>query len=523
MEFQTNPDIRFITNETFEEKIKQIEIDMYHEQVMPKRIVATTPASTSANELVEVTRYDSSEGIRMDRKEQVIVDFGEHCVGRVSLAITSLGSPPDAPAKLRLSFGETPIEVTRSLDSYKGELSASWLQEELLTIDVLPETMELKRRFAFRYLKIEVVDTSPKYQINLKLSCTTESSADKRKMKRLETDDQLLQEIDRVSQKTLMQCMQDVFEDGPKRDRRLWLGDLRLQALANYATFGANDLVKKCLYLFAAQTTSEGQVSANVFIEPRLIPDDTFLADYSLFFIDTLLDYYRETKDKQTLTDLYATAVAQLRVLESSILPNGKIDVPQGWWAFIDWNEPLDKQIAIQGIFIYSYKRLKELAAFMEDNKLVGELDDKIKILEQYALTTYYDEEKGLFVDPASGQIAIPSQTWMLLAEIGDAELRRNVLENLLAMDDERVVGCNSPYMYHHYVEALLQEGFREEAIRIIKLYWGGMVENGADTFWEVYYPEEVTFSPYGDEMINSYCHAWSCTPCYLFRKYGIA
>ena len=66
MEFQTNPDIRFITNETFEEKIKQIEIDMYHEQVMPKRIVAATPASTSANELVEVTRYDPHEGIRME-------------------------------------------------------------------------------------------------------------------------------------------------------------------------------------------------------------------------------------------------------------------------------------------------------------------------------------------------------------------------------------------------------------------------------------------------------------------------
>ena len=108
--------------------------------------------------------------------------------------------------------------------------------------------------------------------------------------------------------------------------------------------------------------------------------------------------------------------------------------------AFIDWNEPLEKQIAMQGIFIYSYKRLKELAAIMEDSKLVGELGDKIQTLEQYALTSYYNEEKGLFVDPTSGQIAIPSQTWMLLAEIGDAELRKNVLENLLALDDER--GC---------------------------------------------------------------------------------
>ena len=110
MEFQTNPDIRFITNEAFEEKIKQIDIEMYHDQILPKRLVAAAPASP--NGLVEVAGYDPGEGIRMDRKEQVIVDFGEHCVGRVTLAITSLGSPPDAPAKLRLSFGKRPSKCS---------------------------------------------------------------------------------------------------------------------------------------------------------------------------------------------------------------------------------------------------------------------------------------------------------------------------------------------------------------------------------------------------------------------------
>ena len=58
MEFQTNPDIRFITNEAFEAKIKQIEIEMYHEQVLPKRIVAAAPESVSATGLVEVAGYD---------------------------------------------------------------------------------------------------------------------------------------------------------------------------------------------------------------------------------------------------------------------------------------------------------------------------------------------------------------------------------------------------------------------------------------------------------------------------------
>ena len=48
--------------------------------------------------------------------------------------------------------------------------------------------------------------------------------------------------------------MQTSFEDGPRRDQRLWVGDLRLQALTNYVTYKANDLVKRCLYLFAAQS-----------------------------------------------------------------------------------------------------------------------------------------------------------------------------------------------------------------------------------------------------------------------------
>lgn len=84
--------------------------------------------------------------------------------------------------------------------------------------------------------------------------------------------------------------MQSVFEDGPKRDRRLWLGDLRLQALANYETFHNMDLVKRCLYLFAGQTKDNGQVSACLFTEPKFIVDDTFLLDYSMFFGATLLD-----------------------------------------------------------------------------------------------------------------------------------------------------------------------------------------------------------------------------------------
>jgi alpha-L-rhamnosidase len=44
-------------------------------------------------------------------------------------------------------------------------------------------------------------------------------------------------------------------------------------------------------------------------------------------------------------------------------------------------------------------------------------------------------------------------------------------------------------------------------------------VEAGADTFWEVYDPAQPLSSPYGDIHINSFCHAWSCTPSYFLRS----
>lgn len=63
----------------------------------------------------------------------------------------------------------------------------------------------------------------------------------------------------------------------------MWLGDLRLQARANYYTFKNYDLAKRCMYIFAGLLFNEGKLSACVFTEPEMEPDDTYLLDYALF------------------------------------------------------------------------------------------------------------------------------------------------------------------------------------------------------------------------------------------------
>lgn len=516
LKFQTNKNIKFKNNEFLLGKIDDMEIKKYYKTVFPAYVMK------DSNKLNKKVVYDKESGVALDRKDSCVIDFGDHTVGRINLQLDSMGSPPDAPVKFKLYFGETLEEALKDPSEYTGVLSASWFQEELLTVDVLPANINLERRFTFRYVRIQMIDTSPKFSINLKINCITETSADLSKMELLETKNELIKEIDRVSQITLAQCMQEVYEDGPKRDRRMWLGDLRLQALANYKTFGNNLLVKKSLYRFAAITTEEGQVSANVFVQPKLIPDDTFLIDYSLFFGDTLLEYYKETKDAETLIDLYETALNQIEISKKYIQKSGEIKMGEGWNAHIDWSPELEKSVSTHAVFIYTFKKMKELAKIKKDHKTVEELEEKINLMEEYALEKFYTIEDELFINPEGGQKSIHSQVWMVLAEVGDKKLRETVLKKLLKESKDNFVGSTTPYMYHHFVEALFIEGFKEEAIDLVLEYWGGMIQEGADTFWEIYNPEDLEFSPYGDHLINSYCHAWSCTPCYLFREYGV-
>lgn len=154
------------------------------------------------------------------RREAVILDFGDHLVGYLSLNIRAVATCQDAPLKIRFTFGELPFELIEPFDLYNGWLSSSWLQEELVFVDVLPTTLRLPRRYSFRYLKIEIMDTSPNYSVQLEnILCDTVTSADISTVSFVDSDNASLRQMDRVGVLTLMDCMQTVFEDGPKRDR----------------------------------------------------------------------------------------------------------------------------------------------------------------------------------------------------------------------------------------------------------------------------------------------------------------
>jgi hypothetical protein len=59
----------------------------------------------------------------------------------------------------------------------------------------------------------------------------------------------------------------------------------------------------------------------------------------------------------------------------------------------------------------------------------------------------------------------------------------------------------------------------------MLRSYWGGMLEQGATTFWEEYFPEKSrveNYAMYGKDFGRSLCHAWGASPIYLLGKYAL-
>lgn len=234
-------------------------------------------------------RAEEAERKPLKKGDKLCLDFDDHQVGYLSLRLGFAGSHPDAPAWLRLQFAEQPAELFERAEDYRGWISTGWIQTEQLHVDVLPCTLRRPRRYAFRYVQLEVLDLSSKYCLTVEEAvCAAVSSAEEADLTPLASGDELLDRMDAVACRTLHNCMQRVFEDGPKRDRRLWLGDLRLQALASCESYRNPDMVKGCLYLFAALPREDGLLSAAIFLEPEPEADDTFLPDYSLLFADPM-------------------------------------------------------------------------------------------------------------------------------------------------------------------------------------------------------------------------------------------
>lgn len=503
-------------NEKFLDKALHLLPALHETEVEVKQTVQIK----KEQEKVTIFADQTYEQQQLKKGSRIYLDFGDHQVGYLHLKLGYTGSHPDAPVWLKIHFAENPVELFEDAKSYEGWICSSWIEEEQIHVDVIPSEVDLPRRYAFRYVMIEVLDISSKFQLVVEHACCTAvSSVKEEELCAFQAQSEILAKLDKIACRTLHNCMQTVFEDGPKRDRRLWIGDLRMQALANYETYRKNDMVKACLYLFAALPMENGRIGACLFLEPEPEVDDTKMFDYSLFFINILRDYYAETKDEETLRELWPMALHQIELARESLDEKYLVrDSNQLGWCFVDWNLHLNKQASAQGILLYALSAAIQIAQILGDVMTEEYLSGLYCECRIAANEWLWDAGRQCYVSGKEHQVSIASQVWMVLGEAVEGQAAAELMERTETLEQaEQMV---TPYMYHNYVDALIHVGKRDKALQKLEAYWGGMAELGADTFWELYNPENSSESPYGGTIVNSYCHAWSCGPAYFLRKY---
>ena len=450
---------------------------------------------------------------KLVKGDTLLLDFGRNMVGYLQGIADANASVQFEPAEVLAELGDAWEQYPALFDN--GYKPIKTWSPFVLSVN---KNWRLNERLTFRYIRLIVLEATTGIRIS-GLHCDEVSAVPFQKIKSLQGFSKKMQQIDNVAQHTLRNCIQEVFEDGPKRDRRLWLGDLRLEALPDGLIFKSDAVVKRCLLLFAGMQRKDGFIASCVYTPTGRNPEigDEMIPDYAMLLGSTLLQYANNSGDWALAKKLYPLASQQVELVCNKWLNDKNyLEIPDSIWQFIDWSRNLNRQTSEQATAIYALRVLEMLASKLDNKKDKLKWETLRNKLQASSMKYLFDADKGLFVSGKQRQVSWASQVWMILAGVVDKNTGAKMLTRIQA--DTGAIKPGTPYLVHHLVEAYLLCGMDKAAYKLIASYWGGMVDKGADTFWEIYDPANAYTSPYNSHLFNSYCHAWSCTPSWFLR-----
>jgi hypothetical protein len=339
-----------------------------------------------------------------------------------------------------------------------------------------------------------------------------------------------------VSRRTLASTTSHHYEDCPWREQALWIVDARILALANTYLCGDQRVTAKSLrQLFALQRPS-GAVSAT---GPK---DNAFyFLDFMLHLVPMLMTHYHTTGDRQLLADLRGPVEALCRFVDSLRDPRGLLNAEgaaeQQVGIFFDWCRTLHRKgctTILNALYARHLDRLAEFQELFEQADEAATARDWAAQVRRSAREVFYDAEAGLYRDacPDSGGAGAFSMQANIAAIFADFETGA-AAEALLDQADRvhALPRPQGPAFYFFVFRAMHQLGRHAQILQWMRDYWGGMLERGATTWWEVFEPglpanryphpflgQTPTYER--EEVPVSLCHGWSCVPAFAIPRY---
>lgn len=370
-------------------------------------------------------------------------------------------------------------------------------------------TINLSKAFRYIYIvtnnDIRIEDVSMKYEYQPEVNHSS-----------FECNDETINKIWNIGIYTLGLTTREFFIDGIKRDRWTWSGDAYQSYLMNYYSFFDSNCVKRTIW----QLRGKDPVTSHI----------NTIMDYTFYWFLGIYDYYMYSGDKHFLSQIYPRMQTMMDYVLGRLDNNGMVTGLTGDWVFVDWaDKPMDKHGDLSFEQVLFCKSLETMTLCA---KVTGNDPDADKYQKLYTdlkaklIPTFWNEKKQAMVHNCiegkqSEQITrysnIFATLYNYLTEKQKQEVKSSVLEN------NNIMKITTPYMRFYELEALCAMGEQANVTKQIKDYWGGMIHEGATSFWEKYNPDEKGkqhLAMYGRPYGKSLCHAWGASPVYLLGKY---
>lgn len=215
-------------------------------------------------------------------------------------------------------------------------------------------------------------------------------------------------------------------------------------------------------------------------------------------------------------------------------------------WIFVDWVDfPMHKRGILcfeQILLCKAFETMHTCAATLRDNPLQNPPQGSItteeytRDAERYAALagslkaklkpTFWDDSRHAFMHAIEDGVMnrlvtkFPNMFAIIYDMADDADKRKILLD---VMHNGDIPPITTPYMRFYELEALCRMGEQRQVLPEILSYWGGMLREGATSFWEKYNPADEGaehLAMYGRPYGKSLCHAWGASPVYLLGRY---
>ena len=418
----------------------------------------------------------------------VVLDYGRELTGRMEFV-----SDSDAPVTLTVQMGESESET----------MKVPYLGVNQLTIP--PHGTANGPKTAFRYARIRFVAGGP--ELRFKSIHVDHIYYPVDYAGSFESSDPMLNRIWEVGAYTAHLCMQDGVWDASKRDRGRWMGDTDVIGRVIEDVFGERPLMEDTLDRLMGPTPVDQHVNG--------------IPGYSSFWFTGTADYYRHTGNKAFLESTHARMLELLNFVDKEFDERNVYANKSNVWLYVDWSPDLngDTPETRRATTLEFYRAYREGAWMLRE---LGDTANADKY-EKRAAQIKAGADKYL-LDASTGTFGPRWQTnaAAVLSGAAGPEQYDAIWNHVLFEVGKRPTNgmIISPYYNYYVIRAMAQTGHRQDALAWIRQYWGGMLQEGATSFWEAYdpswYKEDFHSSLQSDNRSGyfvSLAHGWSAGP----------